>query len=106
MAGLGPLGETCTHIVAVLFYIETATRIQAQHSSTQSKCEWIMPSFQKSVEHLPVSQIDFRSARQKKLKLDERIDFPEEEKENIAPTIVLNAQNTLIVVKWMLYPVI
>ena len=31
-------------------------------------------------------QIDFRSARQKKLKLDKRIDFPEEEKENIAPT--------------------
>ena len=83
MAGLG---ETCTHIAAVLFYIETAARIQAQHSSTQSKCEWIMPSFQKSVEYLPVSQIDIRSARQKKLKLDERIEFPEEEKENIAPT--------------------
>ena len=102
MAGLG---ETCTHIAAVLFYIETAARIQAQHNSTQSKCEWIMPSFQKSVEYLPVSKIDFRSARQKKLKLDERIGFPEEEKENNAPTILLNAQSTPIVVKWMLYPV-
>ena len=70
MAGLG---ETCTHIAAVLFYLEAAARIQGKQTSTQRKCEWIMPSFLKNVEYLPIKDIDFTSANGKKRKLDERI---------------------------------
>ena len=71
MAGLG---ETCTHIAAVLFYLEAATRLQGKQSCTQRKCEWILPSFQKDVEYLPIKDIDFTSVKGKKRKLNESID--------------------------------
>ena len=59
MAGLG---ETCTHAAAILVYLEAAARIQGKETTTQHKCEWIMPSFQKSGQYLPVKDIDFTSA--------------------------------------------
>lgn len=71
MAGLG---ETCTHIAAVLFYLEAATRLQGKQSCTQRKCEWILPSFQKDVKCLPIKDIDFTSVKGKKRKLNESID--------------------------------
>ena len=60
------LGETCTHAGAVLFYMEAAARLQGNQTSTQRKCEWIMPSFQTNVQYLPIKDIDFTSARAKK----------------------------------------
>ena len=72
MAGLG---ETCTHIAAVLFYLEATARIQGTSTTcTQEACQWIIPSYLKSVEYLPIKEIDFTSARGKKRKLDEAID--------------------------------
>ena len=70
MAGLG---ETCTHTAAVLFYLEAAARIQGKQTCTQRKCKWILPSFQKDVEYLPIKDIDFTSAKGKKRKLDESV---------------------------------
>lgn len=75
MAGLG---ETCTHIAAVLFYLEAVARLQGKQVSTQRKCEWIIPSYLKSVEYLPVKKIDFTSAKKRKRNLDEAIDTSEE----------------------------
>lgn len=63
MAGLG---ETCTHVAAVLFHLEAAARIQGQKTSTQRKCEWVMMSFHKNVQYLPIKDIDFTSAKMKK----------------------------------------
>ena len=74
MAGLG---EACTHIAAVLFYIKAAARLQGKQTSIQRKCEWIMPSFLKKVEYLPIKDIDFTSGKGKKRKLDETIDSRE-----------------------------
>ena len=71
MAGLG---ETCTHIAAVLFYLEAAARLKGKETCTQRKCEWILPSFQKNVQYLPLKDIDFTSAKGKKRKLDKSID--------------------------------
>ena len=59
-------GETCTHVAAVLFYLEAAARIQGKQTSMQRKYDWIMPSFQKNVQYLPIKDIDFTSARVKK----------------------------------------
>ena len=70
MAGLG---ETCTHVAAILFYLEAAARIQGKETTTQQKCEWIMPSFKKKCQYLPVKDIDFTSARGKKRKFDDAI---------------------------------
>ena len=77
MAGLG---ETCTHIAAVLFYLEANTRIRGIKTCTQKECEWIIPSSLKTIEYLPTKDIDFSSARGKKRKLDEmmEIDDPAE----------------------------
>lgn len=55
MAGLG---GTCTHVAAVLFYTEAAARIQGNQTNTQGKCKPIMPSFQKTVQYLPIKDID------------------------------------------------
>ena len=71
MAGLG---EACTHIAAVLFYLEALARIQGTETSTQKACQWIIPSYMKSIEYRPIKEIDFTSARGKKRKLDDLID--------------------------------
>ena len=63
-------GETCTQIAAVLFYLEAAACIQGKQTCTQSKYEWILPLFPKNVEHLPVKNIDFTSARERKRNID------------------------------------
>lgn len=71
MAGLG---ETCTHVAAILFYLEALYRLQGNETCTQRKCEWIMPKFKKNMDYLPVKCIDFTSAKGKKKKLDEAIE--------------------------------
>jgi len=62
MAGIG---EACSHIVAVLFAAETNTQMKQQQSCTLLPCTWLPPSF-RSVEYLPVSDINFRTPKQKK----------------------------------------
>ncbi len=54
MAGLG---EACSHIAAVLFYGEAAFRVKERETCTQMKCEWVLPSYLKNVEYLPVSDM-------------------------------------------------
>ena len=71
MAGLG---ETCAHIVAVLFYLEATARIQGKQTCIQRKCNWILPSFLKNVEYLPVKNIAFTSTRKRKRNIDAVID--------------------------------
>ncbi|SMN01988.1 hypothetical protein SPONN_289 [uncultured Candidatus Thioglobus sp.] len=67
MAGLG---ETCTHVAAVLFYLETAVRINGQITGTQKECEWVIPAFQKRIPYLRVKDIDFSSPGSKKKGID------------------------------------
>ena len=70
MAGLG---EVCTHAAAVMFYLETAARINGTPSCTQQKCQWIMPVFQKQIPYSPIKSIDFTSAKARKRKIDDVI---------------------------------
>ena len=74
MAGLG---ETCTHIAAVLFYLEAVARLQGTKTVTESECSWIIPSYLKSAQYLPIKNIDFTSARGLKRKLDGAINNSE-----------------------------
>ena len=72
MAGLG---EVCSHIASILFYLEAVVKIQGiSPTCTQEKCQWIIPSFLKNAEYLPIKDLDFTSAKGKKRKLDEAID--------------------------------
>ena len=62
------LGEACTYVAAVLFYLQASARIQGKQTSTEHTYEWIMPSFQKNVQYLPIKDIDITSSRAKKKK--------------------------------------
>ena len=72
MAGLG---EVCSHIASILFYLEAVVKIQGTSPTcTQEKCQWIIPFFLKNAEYLSIKDLDFTSAKGKKRKLDEAID--------------------------------
>lgn len=68
MAGLG---EMWTHVAADL---EVQLRLQGNEICTQCQCEWVMPTFQKNMDYLPVKSIDFSPVKSKKNKLDNVID--------------------------------
>ncbi len=68
------LGETCTHVAAILFHVETLYRIHGSETCTQRKCVWVMPKCRKYMEYLPIKSIDFTSAKSKKRKLDNLIE--------------------------------
>jgi len=67
MAGLG---ETCTHVSALLFYIDTKVRVRDSRTVTQEAAYWKLPTSMREVTYLPVSQMDFTSAKSKKKQLD------------------------------------
>ena len=64
---MAELGEACSHIAAVLFLIETNTKIKANTSSTSLPCYWLPPTMQ-SVPYLPVAETDFTTPARKRKK--------------------------------------
>ena len=71
MAGLG---ESCTHVAALLFAIEAAVRIRETKTVTAEKAYWVLPSSLDKVPYSPVSDIDFTSPQTKMKTLDNDID--------------------------------
>ena len=71
MAGLG---ECCSHIASVLFYLEVWTRLNGKLACTQVKCTWLLPSAVKQVEYARVKDINFASAKKLKIDLDKSIE--------------------------------
>ena len=71
MAGLG---ETCTHVAALLFTIETIVKLRDSRTVTQEKAYWLLPSCMKNVDYKECKDIDFTSARTLKKKLDQKVD--------------------------------
>lgn len=66
MAGLG---ETCSHIGALLFALECYVRQRETKTVTQEKAYWMVPPT-REVAYLPVAEIDFTSASTKKKNMD------------------------------------
>ena len=66
MAGLG---ESCSHMAAVLFYIEYAARLQENKTVTQDKAYWMPPAL-KEVKYNEIKGIDFMSSKSIKRKMD------------------------------------
>ena len=66
MAGVG---EVCTHVAAVLFFLETAARIDTQ-TCMQQNCQWTIPPFQEHIPYLTVKNIDLGSPKCKKATTD------------------------------------
>ena len=72
MAGLG---EACSHIASLMFYIEAAVRIRNSITVTEEKAYWMLPSAINKVEYAPVSNMDFASPSTKKKRLDKNIEL-------------------------------
>ena len=68
------LGETCSHVASVLFYLEAWTKIKGKLACTQVKCTWILPSFVGEVNYARVSDIDFTSSKKRRANLDIQIE--------------------------------
>ena len=66
MAGLG---EACSHVASLMFYIDAAVRIRDSKTVTQEKAYWMLPSALDKVDYVPVSDMDFSSPSTKKRKL-------------------------------------
>ena len=60
----------CSHVAAVLFFLETSTRFQGKATCTQEQCQWVIPSYQKNIPYAPVKDLDFTSAKGRKRKID------------------------------------
>ena len=80
MAGLG---ECCSHVASILFYLEVSARLNEKLACTQVKCSWILPATIKNVEYLRVKDIDFSSAKKMKYDLDKSIDSLDPENDNV-----------------------
>ena len=71
MAGLC---EACSHVGAILFAVEAGVRMRDSSTCTQKKGKWIMPGYVKEIPYLPVSEMDFTSAKKKhSLLLEEQV---------------------------------
>lgn len=70
MAGLG---ETCTHVAALLFYIEAAVKIRDSKTCTEVPAYWKLPSVFQKASYEELRNIDFASAASMKKKFDKGI---------------------------------
>ena len=68
------LGESCSHVASVLFYVEAWTRINGKLACTQVKCSWLLPTYVNEVTYAPVKDINFKSAKRLKDELEGKID--------------------------------
>lgn len=67
MAGLG---ETCSHVGAVLFAIKAAVTLRESQTVTEKPAYWLLPSGQPKEKYLEVENIDFHSKVAIKQRLD------------------------------------
>uniref|UniRef100_A0A224Z122 Protein containing YqaJ domain n=1 Tax=Rhipicephalus zambeziensis TaxID=60191 RepID=A0A224Z122_9ACAR len=67
MAGLG---EACSHIGAVLFYLEATASLRDSQACTDKKNQWL-PPYMTNVPCAPICEIDFSSSSAKRQRLSE-----------------------------------
>ena len=70
MAGLG---EVCTHVAAILFWIEITVKIRCKKTVTDTAAYWVAPS-KTNVEPKRIEEIDFRSTKKKKIQVEQVLD--------------------------------
>ncbi|XP_049519692.1 uncharacterized protein LOC125944013 [Dermacentor silvarum] len=63
------LGEACSHIAALLFYIEVVVRMRDGKACTDEENAWL-PPYVRHLEGKRCSDVDFASARAKKVRMD------------------------------------
>ena len=83
MAGLG---ESYTHVAALLFAIEASVRIRESKTCTEEKAYWMLPSSLDKVSYSPVSDIDFTAPQSKRRHLDSKIQGKVVQEANTQPS--------------------
>ena len=78
MAGLG---ESCSNVGALLFYVEAVVKIRDNKTVTQDKAYWMLPAACKEVPCQEIANIDFTSPGTLRKKFDQKV----VEKENKNP---------------------
>ncbi|CAN7999705.1 unnamed protein product, partial [Ixodes pacificus] len=63
------LGEACSHVGAVLFYMEAVVRRRNDQACTDQDNAWL-PPHDRVVDCVPIAKMDFSSSEMKKRKLD------------------------------------
>ena len=76
MAGLG---ESCSHIGAILFYVEFAVRVRDSKTCTEEKAYWLLPGY-RTVEYKEVVDVDFSAPKTLQKKLNSQAQQSEESK--------------------------
>lgn len=74
----GP-GETCSHVGALLHWLEYSIRKREEHSCTSGPNQWLEPSCVRKVPYLELGNIDFTSPNQGMHKLQQHQDSCEHE---------------------------
>eukprot|EP00794_Sanderia_malayensis_P002736 gene2736-3161_t len=69
MAGLG---ESCSHVSAVLFYLDYAVRLRDSKTVTEKKAYWTIPGALKGIEYSEIKDIDFTSPKRLKKQLEKK----------------------------------
>lgn len=62
MAGLA---ETCSHVGAILHWVETAVRVHSTTTCTSKDNKWLMPTPKRSIPYVQLSEIDFSAPKLK-----------------------------------------
>lgn len=57
------LAEACSHIAAVLFYVENITKSVNENSVTDVPAYWIAPPSVSKVPMVPIHEVDFSKIR-------------------------------------------
>ena len=70
MAGLG---ESCSHIGAILFFVDATVRIRDSKTVTEEKAYWMLPASLKSVPYAEMVDINFTSLDTLKRKFDDKL---------------------------------
>ena len=65
MAGLV---ETCSHVGAVLHWVETAIRVCDDTPCTSKENKWLRPTPAQNIPYVQLSEIDFRAPKRQKVK--------------------------------------
>ena len=73
MAGLG---KSCAHVSTPLIFVDTAVRTRDTRTVTQEPAYWKIPTSgsNQGIAYLPLTKIDYTSAKSRKRNLDSSID--------------------------------
>ena len=79
-------GETCSHVGAILYWLETRVRVREQTACTSQENTWMAPTAMKDAPYLRLNEIDFTTAEKKMKGHKDKLSFHHTESAIAPPT--------------------